>query len=358
MSTAKAHLKLQTWEWIPDQVASACQVIVYDPDTILPVYQGWTSVEGYVEFDLDPGMYVIWVVGHNPMGYRPFLSDTWIPIAVLPGETREVCAALVSLIDIPVLYDAVQNWTPWTPQTFAELLHQYSREVLKECNATAIQQREALIKEVGTLQKGVVQRVEAPIDVRRDLLQRRREWAEQVVKAAQEHAPGTIAEAHEVAANVVEIMLKRLGPGQGAGCCAELGGVLIDFSQLPFPLGPLPMIFTYCDVEFMRIRGNMMFTGGALGTVGQEHDPISAKWLPAAIRLDLTALPCKVCRIDANVDGRGPEARLDGKVLGGGTQTAACHDKQTLTLTSIPDRPFMSVTLSGAEGLWYRLNLQ
>lgn len=211
MSSAKAHIKLQTWEWIPDQIASACHVVVYEPDTIMPIYHGLTSRDGYLEFDIDPGMYVIWVYGHNPMGYRPFLSDTWVPIAVLPGETREVCAALVSLIDIPVLYNAVRTWARWEPETFAELLAEYSERVLEACNATAIQQREALRKAVGDLKEGVVVPVEEPIDVRQDLLKRHRQWAEGVVRAGKEHAPEAIADAQEAGRKAVETMEKRIG---------------------------------------------------------------------------------------------------------------------------------------------------
>ena len=129
----------------------------------MPVYQGVTSIDGYLEFDIDPGMYVIWVYGHNPMGYRPFLSDTWVSIAVLPGETKEVSAALVSLIDIPVLYNAVRTGTRWEPETFAELLAQHAENVLSERNATAIEQREALREEVGDLKEGVIKRVEEAI---------------------------------------------------------------------------------------------------------------------------------------------------------------------------------------------------
>ena len=78
MNTAKARIKLQVWEWIPDAVDRVSHVVVYDPDTIMPEYFGVTNINGYLEFDVDPGMYVIWVYGHNLMGYRPFLSDTWI----------------------------------------------------------------------------------------------------------------------------------------------------------------------------------------------------------------------------------------------------------------------------------------
>jgi len=210
MSTATARIKLQVWEWIPDTVDLVSHVVVYDPDTIMPEYVGVTNIEGYLEFDVDPGMYVIWIYGHNPMGYRPFLSDTWIPIAVLPGETKEVCAALVSLIDIPALYDAVRTWTHWEPETFAELLGVYAQGVLEGCNATAMQQRTALLKEMDDLKEGKFLRLEEAIDVRGDLLVRRREWAKQAMHVAKEHGREAVALAKEAGREAVEAMMRRI----------------------------------------------------------------------------------------------------------------------------------------------------
>jgi hypothetical protein len=211
MNTAKARIKLQVWEWIPDAIDRVSHVVVYDPDTIMPEYVGVTNINGYLEFDIDPGMYVIWVYGRNPMGYRPFLSDTWIPIAVLPGETKEVCAALVSLIDIPVLYNAARTWTRWEPETFAELLGVYAGGVVQECIATAMQQRAALLKAVGDLKEGKLLRIKEPIDVRGDLLARRHEWAEQAMHAAQEHGGEAVELAEEAGREAVEALERRIG---------------------------------------------------------------------------------------------------------------------------------------------------
>lgn len=211
MSTAPARIKLQTWDWIQDQVASACNVFVYDPATLMPVSVGTTSTDGYLEFEIPAGMYVIWVWGHNPMGYRPFLSDTWIPIAVVPGETLEVCAALVSLVDIPVLYNAALAWTEWVPHKFAELLDDHASKVVTLCNETAIQQQKVLLKVLGDLKEGVIQRVEEPIDVRGELLERRREWAEKAVRAAKEHAPKRVKDAKTAGQEAIEGMERRMG---------------------------------------------------------------------------------------------------------------------------------------------------
>jgi len=210
MSVPKAHIKLQTWEWIPDQRVEACHVTVYDPETIMPVYNGMTSLEGYLEFDIEPGLYVIWVYGRNPIGYRPFITDTWIPIAVLPGETKEVCAALISIKDITVLYNAVRNYQRWEPETFAQLLGKYAEEVTTLCNETAIQQREALIKELGDLKVGVIKRIEEPVDVRAELLEHRREWAEKVEKVAKKVSPETVEKAKDAGNKAIKSMEKRM----------------------------------------------------------------------------------------------------------------------------------------------------
>ncbi len=190
MSAAKARIKLQVWEWIPDKVVDVAHVVVYDPKTIMPQYAGHTDLKGFVEFEIDAGMYVIWVYGHNPMGYRPFLSDTWIPVAVFPGETKEVCAALVSLIDIPILQEKVDQWFDWgEPKIFAELLKQYSNGTQKECNRTAIAQREAFLKKYKDVDKGMVVRIDKEIVVAEDLVKSRRIWAEDIVKEAKPLGP-------------------------------------------------------------------------------------------------------------------------------------------------------------------------
>lgn len=358
MSTAKAHIKVQVWEWIPDQVASACQVIVYDPETIMPVYCHLTSLDGYLEFDIDPGMYVIWIYGHNPMGYRPFLSDTWVPVAVLPGETKEICAALVSLIDIPVLYNAVLSWAQWEPKTFAELLEQYAAGVLKACNATAIGQREALRKEIGNLEQGGVVQAVKVVDVRSELLKRRREWAEQAILAAEEHGQAAVVEAKEAGQQVIEAMMKRVWRADKPVCCSAMGGLHLDFSTLPFPDGPLPSVFKFEDVLFTRFWEKVEKRNGALCCIGSEESP-PGKWNEATTHLGFDELPCTVCKIVAEVDGHGPEARLTAYHLNGAVQTAVCPgDKRTLMLSASLEDPFKFATLSGQEAEWFWVCLE
>jgi hypothetical protein len=258
-----------------------------------------------------------------------------------------------------VLYDAIQTWTEWKPTTFAELLNQHAQGVLKECNATAIQQREALRREVGTLEEGVIRPVEAVVDIRAKLLERRREWAEQVVRAAQEHAPQAVAEAEEVGRTVVETMQKRIGAAPTAECCSELGGVSLDFSTLPFPAGPLPPVFTFGGVEFVQIWEEIQFRNGWLWCFGSEEWPKgSGTWYPATVKLYFGMLPCQVCKIVADVHGHGPEARLEGRLRDGTTQMAVSPDRQTLTLTADPGNPFVSATLSGEEAEWFGMHLE
>jgi hypothetical protein len=176
----------------------------------MPVYHGMTSLDGYLEFDIEPGLYVIWVYGRNPVGYRPFITDTWIPIAVLPGETKEVCAALVSIKDITVLYNAVKNYQRWEPETFAQLLGTYAEEVTTLCNQTATQQNEALIKELGDLKVGVIRRIEEPVDVRRELLRHRQEWAKKAVEAAKKVSPKAVRDAEKAGNMVTKSLEKRV----------------------------------------------------------------------------------------------------------------------------------------------------
>lgn len=348
MSTATARIKLQVWEWIPDRRAAACRVYVYDPVTVMPVYWGWTNVDGYLEFDIEAGMYVIWVWGHNPVGYRPFLSDTWIRIAVLPGETKEVCAPLVSLIDIPVLYQAALSGTHWEPETFAELLGQYVTDVQAGCTATAKDQRGALFEEFSDLRKGVVRPIEAPIDVREHLLERRHEWAEAVVEVD--------PEVKEEVQKIVEAMeAKRteapLGP------CSEIAGIKLDLSALPFPPGPLPPSFTFEGVEFTRIWHRIELGNALWCYAGEEFPP--GTWNDATVRLDFRKLPCLVCEIVGDVNPHGPEARLTGTLWDGTSQTAVSPGSTavTLQLAASPENPFIFAELSGREAEWFSVFL-
>jgi hypothetical protein len=320
------------------------------------VYQGITSVSGYVEFDIEPGLYVIWVWGHNPIGYRPFLSDTWIPIAVLPGETKEVCAALVSLIDIPVLYAAARNRARWEPETFAKLLGEYTDQVLATCNATAAGQRERLLEAVGDLKKGVIERITETEDIPGALLARRQDWARQVVRAAEQNAPQTVQEAKEAARKAVEEVKREPLPTE-LPCCGELGGHRIDFAALPFPAGPLPPWFIFADVGFTRIWDRIEHQAGALFCFGSVEFPATV-WNDAEVMLDFGRLRCVPCKIEADVDGHGPDARLVGHLNDGTTQTAVCPgDKRTLVLSAGAGRYYTHASLSGQEAEWSAVRL-
>jgi hypothetical protein len=348
MSTAMAHIKLQVWEWIPDQRATACRVYVYDPETVTPVYWGWTGVDGYLAFDVEPGMYVIWVWGHNPIGYRPFLSDTWIPVAVLPGETKEVCAALVSIIDIPDLYRAAQTGTHWEPKTFGQLLEEHAKAVQNECNVTAAAQREATREAFGDLKQGVIQRIDKPIDVRRALLERRYEWAKQVAEVN----PKAEAEAQEI----VKAMERRTrAPLEDEQCCQETD---YEFAEDFSGLGPGPVVpgAVLNDVEFTPIWDRIVVEGTSLRCYGSEE--VAGTWHDATVRLEFKMLPCRVYKIVADVDGHGPEARMVGRQGDRTTQTAVCPgDRRLLVLYANPDNPFVRVELSGQEAEWFSIRL-
>lgn len=148
--------------------------------------------------------------------------------------------------------------------------------------------------------------------------------------------------------------------GPPTRCCSEIGGISLDFSTATtLPVGVL-VTFTFGGVEFTRVYSEISFGGSSLKCTGSEEvPPGSGNFNDAAVRLDFGTLPCLVCKILAEVDGHGPEARLVGRLRDGTTQTAVCPgDKRTLTLTTGPDKPFISATLSGQEAEWFGILLE
>lgn len=142
-----------------------------------------------------------------------------------------------------------------------------------------------------------------------------------------------------------------------AGCCADIGGISLDFSTLPFAPGSLPAVFTFGNVDFTRIWNEIKFGQGSLWCWG------SGQWLgvwnDATVKLDFYMLPCQVCKIVAEVDGHGPEARLEGRLRDGTTQTAVCPgDRRTMTMATSADNPFISTTLAGQEAQWFVIRLE
>jgi len=161
--------------------------------------------------------------------------------------------------------------------------------------------------------------------------------------------------------HVVTIHTERVIPrAREPGCCSEIGGVNLDFSTLPFPSGPLPSTFTFGNVEFTRIYNKINFESGSLWCVGSEESPPNSNnWYPATVRLDFSKLSCRVCKIIAEVDGHGPEARIEGRQLNGGTQQAICPgEKCTLTISTSLDKHFIYVELSGQEAEWFKVRLE
>ena len=141
-------------------------------------------------------------------------------------------------------------------------------------------------------------------------------------------------------------------------CCAETGGIALEYANLPFPPGPLPPLFTFEGVEFGRVWDEITFDGDALWCLGSEEFP-PGTWNDATVKLDLAMLPCAVCGIVADCAGNGPEARLEARMAGGGTQTAICPgEKGTVTLTTSVDVRFMSAVLSGQEAEWFVMRLE
>lgn len=142
-------------------------------------------------------------------------------------------------------------------------------------------------------------------------------------------------------------------------CCSEIGWISLDFSTLPFPVGPLPPEFTFERVDFTRIWDSIEHKEKSLWCFGGvEWPPGSGDRHDATVKLVFCTLPCQVCEIVAEVHGHGPKAHLVGTHPDGTTQTAECPgDRRTLTLTTKPDKPFISATLSGQEAQWFSIKL-
>jgi hypothetical protein len=143
-----------------------------------------------------------------------------------------------------------------------------------------------------------------------------------------------------------------------AVCCGETGGIELNYKDLPFQNGPLPPVFTFKDVEFTTIWEEIIFDEDALWCLGSEEFP-PGTWNDATVKLDLTMLPCAVCRIVADCASNGPEARLEARELGGGTQVATCPgERGKVELETSLDAPFMSAILSGQEAEWFVMYLE
>ena len=140
-------------------------------------------------------------------------------------------------------------------------------------------------------------------------------------------------------------------------CIDETGGINLNFAALPPGpvIGPIPLDGVLLTRVFDEIRPD----GSSLLCLGSEEvPPGSGIWKDATVLITFSALPCKVCRIIAEVNGHGPEARLVATHQDGTTQTAAAPDLQTLTLGAPPDNPFVAATLSGQEAEWISFRLE
>ena len=146
--------------------------------------------------------------------------------------------------------------------------------------------------------------------------------------------------------------------GHGMVCCIdETGGINLNFAALPpgSITAPVPLAGVLLTRVFDEIRpdGSSLLCLG-----GEEIPPGSGNWKDATVLITFSALPCKVCKIIAEVDGHGPEARLVARHQDATTQTASCNDLQTLTLAAPPDNPFVSATLSGQEAEWISFRME
>lgn len=144
-------------------------------------------------------------------------------------------------------------------------------------------------------------------------------------------------------------------------------GHTLDFSTLPFPIGPLLPSFEFESVDFTRIWDSIQHEASIkLGRVlycrgsQEELPPGSGLWHDAKVKLDFYLLPFQVSKILARVLPGGIPARLVGKCSDGKTKEVMDDGEAVivLELTTSPDRPFISATLSGQEAHWMRILLE
>lgn len=133
-------------------------------------------------------------------------------------------------------------------------------------------------------------------------------------------------------------------------CCSTISPISLDFPNAGVPIVVKGVLFTilYKDVKFQD---------GSLWCIGSE-ELSPGIWQDAAAEMDFQMLPCKVCKITAEVNGHGPEAKLEGQLLNGGSVVATAHDRETLTISALPGNPFVSAILSGQEAEWMGIRLE
>ncbi len=143
------------------------------------------------------------------------------------------------------------------------------------------------------------------------------------------------------------------GSGQASNCCSMTSPISLGFSGMSgVPTVVSGVLFTilWKDVEFRE---------DSLWCLGAEEFPSGSNtWHDAAAKMDFQMLPCKVCTITAQVDGHGPVAKLEGQRLGSGSVVATTHSKDTLTIQTPQDDPFVSAIISGKEAEWKDIRLE
>lgn len=142
--------------------------------------------------------------------------------------------------------------------------------------------------------------------------------------------------------------------GDRQNCCSDVGGIRLDFSSLA--TGPLIM-FTVNRVDGFRVYNTIKREGNSLRCLGRE-EVTPGNWKDAAVMLLFHKLACGVCKITAEVNGHGPEARISAAQRDGTTHTAVSRDRRVLTLNATMDNPFIYVILSGQEAEWIELKLE
>ncbi len=139
---------------------------------------------------------------------------------------------------------------------------------------------------------------------------------------------------------------------EGAGCCSDAGGLYLDLTSLPHPVGPLPPLFVYRRVTFAEVYEDIQFSGGGLLCSGSQL--VAGTSHDATVRLNLLALSCAACAVTAEVDGHGPDAVLLARFADGTIATDVCPgDQRVLSVAGTEANPIVVIELSGQEAEWF-----
>lgn len=178
-------LDVTVWDVVRKVPVDRANVVVFNQHTMEILKVGVTNNEGRIEIPISKGEYVMWIYGHNPVGYRPFLSDTWLCIQVGCCERKCICTCLVSIVDIPALYKAVKeagdHWKR-SVEIFEDIIKNYVEAGVTKCKETAHEQHMAAMEMFKEPEKWVLVDIpkETNIKLRKELIAATDNWRKEI----------------------------------------------------------------------------------------------------------------------------------------------------------------------------------